>query len=167
MMTMSMVRITKTKVDCMLPYRGRLGCFVKGALRTKNIIKRLKMGLRLSKSHARQAKCQKRIDYNWDGEEANFADFVLSIIKEYLFQCFKFLKDGWMEYDKGQESFLTFVQEKVKIPERMEYKDQWQKVICPTIQAKYVTIRCHLNNEIQRTYKSKSKQMRTKLFQHN
>jgi hypothetical protein len=39
--------------------------------------------------------------------------------------------------------------------EGAEYKGQWERVICPTIQAKYVTIRCNLNNEIRRTYKSK------------
>ncbi len=66
-----------------------------------------------------------------------------------------------MEYDKGQDSFSTFVQGKVQIPEEVEYKDQLERVICPTIQAKYVTIRCNLNNEIQRTYKSKWIQMRT------
>ncbi len=113
------------------------------------------MELRLSKSHARQMKHQIRIDYDWDGKEANFADSVLSFVKEYLFPCFKFLKDRWMEYDKGQDSFSTFVQGKVQIPEGAEYKDQWERVICPTIQAKYVTIRCNLNNEIRRTYKSK------------
>jgi hypothetical protein len=106
------------------------------------------MDLRLSKSHTRQIKCQIRIDYNWDGKEANFADSVLSFVKEYLFPRFKFLKGGWVEYDERQESFLTFVQGKVKIPEGEEYKDQEERVICPTIQAKYVTIRCNLNNEI-------------------
>ncbi len=50
------------------------------------------------------------MDYNWDGKEANFADSVLSFVKEYLFPRFKFLKDGWIEYDKGQDSFSTFVQ---------------------------------------------------------
>jgi hypothetical protein len=124
------------------------------------------MELRLSKSHARQTKRQIRIDYNCDGTEANFTDSVLSFVKEYLFPHFMFLKDGWMEYDKGQDSFSTFVQEKVKIPEGAEYKDKWERVICPTIQAKHVTIRCNLNNEIQRKYKSKFIQMRTMLFQH-
>jgi hypothetical protein len=83
----------------------------------ERIIKRLKMELRLSKSHARQTKHQIRVDYNWDGKEANFADSVSSFVKGYLFPCFKFLKDGWMEYDKGQDSFSTFVQGKVQIPE--------------------------------------------------
>jgi hypothetical protein len=68
----------------------------------KRIIKRPKMDLRLSKSHARQTKCQIRIDYDWDGEEANFSESVSSFVKEYLFLHFKFLKDGWMEYDEVQ-----------------------------------------------------------------
>ncbi len=119
-----------------------------------------------SKSTARQTKRQIRIDYYWDGKEANIADSVSSFVKEYVFPRFKFLKDGWMDYDEGQDSFSTFVQGKVQIPEGAEYKDQWERVICLTIQAKYVTIRCNLNNEIQRTYKSKFIQLRTMLFQH-
>ena len=82
------------------------------------------MDLRLSKSHARQTKHQIRIDYDWDGKEANFADLVLSFVKEYLFPSYKFLKDGWMEYDDGPESLLTFVQGKVKISEGADFKDK-------------------------------------------
>jgi hypothetical protein len=39
---------------------------------SERLIIRLKMELRLSKSHARQTKCQIRIDYNWDSKETNF-----------------------------------------------------------------------------------------------
>ncbi len=117
----------------------------------KRIIKRLKMDFRLLKSHARQTKHQIRINYDWDGKEANFADSVLSFVKEYLFPHYEFLIDGWMECEDGPESLSTFVQEKVIIPEGVDYKDLWERVICSTIQAKYVTIRCNLNNEIQRT----------------
>jgi hypothetical protein len=126
----------------------KIGILCQRCIENKRIIKKLKMKLRLSKSHARQTKCQIRIDYNWDGKEANFADSVLSFVKECLFPCYKFLKDKWMEYDNRKESFLMFVQGKVKIPEGAEYKDQWERVICPTIQAKYVTIKCNLNNDI-------------------
>ncbi len=70
------------------------------------------MELRLSKSHARQRKRQIRIIYNWDGKEVNFANSVLSFVKEYLFPHHKFLKDGWMEYDDRPESLSTFVQGK-------------------------------------------------------
>ncbi len=131
----------------------KIGMLRQRCVEYERIIKRLKMDLRLSKPHARQTKCQIRIDYDWDGKEANFADSVLSFVKEYLFPHYMFLKDGWMEHDDGPESLSMFVQEgKVKNPEGAEYKDQWERVICPTIQAKYVTIRCNLNNEIQRTY---------------
>jgi hypothetical protein len=106
------------------------------------------MELRLSKSTARQMKCQIRNNYNWDGKEANFADSVSNFAKEYLLPRFKILKDGWMNYDEGQDNFSTFVQGKVQISEGADYKDQWERVICPTIQVKYVSIRCNLNNEI-------------------
>ncbi len=144
----------------------KIGMLHQRCVENERLIKRLKMELRLSKSAARQTKHQIRIDYEWDAKEANFADSVSSFVKEYLFPPFKFLKDRWMDYDKEQDSFSTFVQGKVQIPEGAEYKDQWERVICLTIQAKYVTIRCNLNNEIQRTNKSKFIQLRTMLFQH-
>jgi hypothetical protein len=102
----------------------KIGMLCQRCVENERLIKRLKMELRLSKSTARQTKRQIRIDCNWDGKEANFADSVLSFVKEYLFPPFKFLKDGWMDYDKGQDSFSTFVQRKVHIPEGAEYNDQ-------------------------------------------
>ncbi len=98
----------------------KIGMLCQRCIENERLIKRLKMELILSKSTARQAKHQIRIDYDWDGKEANFADSVSSFVKEYLFPCFKFLKDGWMDYDKGQDSFSTFVQGKVQIPEGAE-----------------------------------------------
>jgi hypothetical protein len=111
----------------------KIGMLRQRWVENERLIKTLKMDLRLLKSHVRQMKRQIRINFDWDGKEANFADSVSSIVKEYLFPRFKFLKDGWMEYDKGQDSFSTFVQGKVQIPEGAEYKDQWERVICPTI----------------------------------
>jgi hypothetical protein len=114
-----------------LPRKIRMLC--QRFVENERLITRLKMELRLSKSTVRQTKRQIRNDCNWDGKEANFADSVSSFAKEYLFPCFKFLKDGWMDYDEGQDSFSTFVQGKVQIPEEADYKDQWERVICPTI----------------------------------
>ncbi len=71
----------------------KIGMLCQRCIECKRIVKRLKMELRLSKSHARQTKCQIRINYNWDGKEANFTDLVSSFVKEYLFLCYKFLKD--------------------------------------------------------------------------
>jgi hypothetical protein len=50
----------------------KIGMLCQRCIENERLIKRLKMELRLSKSHARQTKYQIRIDYDWDGEEANF-----------------------------------------------------------------------------------------------
>jgi hypothetical protein len=97
----------------------KIGMLCQRCIENKKNIKRLKIELRLSKSHAKQAKRQIRIDYDWDGKEANFADSVLSFVKEYLFPCFKFLKDGWMEYDTGQDSVIGHGIDGKVIPAKM------------------------------------------------
>ncbi len=99
---------------------SKIGMLHQRCVENERLIKRLKMELRLSKSHARQTKCQIRTNYNWYGKKANFADLVLSFVKEYLFPHYKFLKGGWMDFDKEQDSFSTFVQGKVQIPEGAE-----------------------------------------------
>ncbi len=38
-MMMSLKRITKMEAVCIMPYWGRLGCFIKGALRMKDVLK--------------------------------------------------------------------------------------------------------------------------------
>ncbi len=74
----------------------KIGMLPQKCVEYKRIIKRLKMELRLSKSYARQTKCQIRINYDWDSRETNFTDSVLSFVKEYLFPHYKFLRDRWM-----------------------------------------------------------------------
>jgi hypothetical protein len=68
----------------------KIGMLCQKCIEYERIIKRLKMELKLSKSHARQTNCQLKIDYNWDGKETNFADSVSSFVKEYLFPRFVF-----------------------------------------------------------------------------
>ncbi len=84
---------------------SKIGMLCQRCVDNERLIKRLKMELRLSKSTARQMKLQIRIDYDWNGEEANFAGSVSSFVKEYLFSCFKFLKDRWMNYDEGLKKY--------------------------------------------------------------
>jgi hypothetical protein len=61
-----------------------------------------------------------------------------------------------MEYSDGSESLSSFVQRKMKMEQVDNFRGQWERVICPTIQMKYVTIRCNLNNEVRKAYKGKS-----------
>ncbi len=60
----------------------KIGMLHQRCVENERPIKRLKMELRLSKSHARQTKRQIRINFDWDGKEANFADYVSTLVKE-------------------------------------------------------------------------------------
>ena len=64
--------------------------------------------------------------------------------------------NGWMKYSDGPESLSSFVRRKLKMEQDNNFREQWERVICPTIQMKYVTIRCNLNNEVRKAYKGKS-----------
>ena len=81
----------------------------------EKVVKSLRTEIRMKKSIFQQTKCQIRIDYDWDGEEANLSDKVSEWVKEYLFPRYKFLKEGWMEYSDKNESLLSFVQRKMKM----------------------------------------------------
>ena len=122
----------------------------------EKVVKSLCTEIRMKKSLFWQTKRQIRIDYDWDGEEANLSDKVSEWVKEYLFPRYKFLKEGWMEYSDKNESLLSFVQRKMKMEQVDNFRGLWERVICPTIQMKYVTIRCNLNNEVRKAYKGKS-----------
>jgi len=122
----------------------------------ENVIKSLRSEIRVLKSHDRLTKRQMRIEYDWNGEEANFSDKVSHWCKEFLFPRYKFLNDGWMKYSDGPESLSSFVRRKLKMEQDNNFREQWERVICPTIQMKYVTIRCNLNNEVRKAYKGKS-----------
>ena len=57
-----------------------------------------------------------------------------------------------MNYSNDPESLSSFVKKKVKLAEGADFEEQWERVICPTIEMKYITIRCNLNNEICKAY---------------
>ena len=61
-----------------------------------------------------------------------------------------------MEYSDKNESLSLFVQRKMKMEQVDDFRGLWERVICPTIQMKYVTIRCNLNNKVQKAYTGKS-----------
>ncbi len=72
-----------------------------------------------------------------------------------MFLHYKFLKAGWMTYSKSSESLSLFVQKKMRLAEGVDCRELWERVICPTIQMKYVSIRCNLNNKVCKIYKCK------------
>jgi hypothetical protein len=124
-------------------------------LQLQATIKSLQREIKVLKSHDRKTKRQLRIDYDWNGEDANLSDKVSNWVKTYLFPRYKFLNDGWMSYQDGYDSLSSFVQRKMKLEVEDDFQGLWDRVIRPTIQQKYVTVRSNMNNEVRKVYKSK------------
>ena len=70
-------------------------------------VKSLQQEIWVLKSTDWKTKRQLRIDYDWDGEEANLSNKVSNWVRTYLFPRYKFLKEGWMEYSDVNESLLS------------------------------------------------------------
>jgi len=60
-----------------------------------------------------------------------------------------------MAYHGEHDSLLSFVKRKMNMEDDDDFKGLWERVINPTIQQKCVTVRCNLNNEVRKAYKSK------------
>ena len=120
----------------------------------QNQIEVLSAELQSYKRGQRQTKRQIRTDNKWNGEDANISDKVSTWVKTYLFQHWKFLTSNWMEYSDSETSLSSYTRQKLNI-KCDDYKDVWDRVICPTINAKYNTIRSNLSSEIRKAYRSK------------
>ena len=96
-----------------------------------------------------------RSGFHWDGEDANLADKITYWIQTYLVPRYKFLKNGWMVFLEDEESLSAFVlrHNHKSIPCDADYKALWERVICPVILGKYVSIHCNLANDIRMTFK--------------
>ena len=95
-----------------------------------------------------------RSDNNWNGEDVNLSDRVTLMCRDVLFPRFKFLKDDWQKYDDSKEASLSiYMQKKMNMTMVDDYEDLWDRVIVPTIRLKYQTIRCNLNNAIEKIYR--------------
>jgi hypothetical protein len=91
-------------------------------LKQKQQIIDLKEKLDKSKVIRNQSKKQVKIFQNWTGEETNFANSVTQFCKTFFFPRYKFLKDGWCEYDKKKSSLLSLVKQNLAMPEGANYK---------------------------------------------
>ena len=91
------------------------------------------LDMRLKKATTQRIKKQVRMDFPWNGEESIFANMVTQFCKTYLFPQFKFLKNGWNEFDQNCGSLSSLVNQHIKVLERADYEDQWEWGIVPTI----------------------------------
>ncbi len=77
--------------------------------------------LATAKTVQKQTKKQVKIEQDWMGGETNYADSITKFCKTFLFPWYKFLKEGWHEYDPNRsDSLSSLVKRKVAIPERAD-----------------------------------------------
>jgi hypothetical protein len=124
--------------------------------------KKLKAELKASKKSNRKSTKGDIWNANdWTGEEANLADKVMEFCKNFLFPCYKFLKDGWKNYKPDNDrSFCYFVRENMANTYKnmriattgLTFKDEWDRIYVPTIGLKYTHMRCNLGSNIQVQY---------------
>ncbi len=97
-------------------------------------------------------------EYQWTGEETNFAKTVNHFCKNFLFPRYKFLKDGWQDVlPERPMSLYSLCMQKLKIPKGLDKRDNWERVIVPSIRMKYSNMKCNLNNDIKLIYLSMMK----------
>ncbi len=87
------------------------------------------------------------------GVESNYADIITKFCKTFLLPRYKFLKEGWHEYDPNRsDSLLSLVKWKVAIPESTDNEGLWERVVVPTNWLNFINMKCNLNNEIKKVY---------------
>jgi hypothetical protein len=124
--------------------------------------KRLKEDL---KNYKKKVRCSSkggiRDSNGWMGNEAILADKVFKFSRNYMFPRYKFLKEGWQDYNPmNKKSMSYFVGRKMadtyrsmRIPTiGRKFEDQWEKVYVPVIGLKYQNMRCNLGNDVQAQY---------------
>jgi hypothetical protein len=124
--------------------------------------KKLKAKLMATKqSTNKSTKGDIRNTNDWTGEEAQLADKITEFCKDFLFPCYKFLKDGWKIYNpENEKSFSFFVGKnmaKIYLNMRIattgtQYEDEWERIYVPTIGLKYTHMRCNLGSDIRSQY---------------
>ncbi len=109
---------------------------------------------RSSKGHIRDSN-------GWTGNDAILANKVTKFSRDYMFPCYKFLKEGWQDYNRTNKKSLSyFVGRKMAVTYRSmripmigrEFEDQWERVYVPVIGLKYQNMRCNLGNNVRAQY---------------
>jgi hypothetical protein len=116
--------------------------------------------LEISKSKMANQHNKRKVweEYQWTGEETNFAKMVNYFCNYFLFPRYKFLKDGWQDVlPERPRSLYLLCMQRFKIPEGADKRDIWERVIIPSIRMKYTNMKWNLNNNIKSIYLSMMK----------
>jgi hypothetical protein len=120
--------------------------------------KKLKAELKvLKKSNSRSTKGDIQNTNDWTGEEANLTDKVTEFCKNFLFPCYKFLKDGWKSYKpENDKSLCYFVGKNMANTYKnmriatmgSTFEDEWDRMYVPKIGLIYTHMKCNLESNI-------------------
>ncbi len=123
------------------------------------VSKRLKEDL---KNYKKKVHCSSKGDIRdsngWMGDEAILAYKVTKFSRDYMFPCYKFLKEGWQDYNPTNKKSLSYfvgmkmadTYSSMRIPTiGREFEDQWERVYVPVIGLKHQNMRCNLGNDVQ------------------
>ncbi len=102
-----------------------------------------------------------RTNNEWTFDEANLANKINDFSRDVMFLHYKFLKEGWQDYELSNEKSLSyFVGQKMAdtyqnmriLTSGREFKHQWERVYVPVIEKKYQNMRNNIENNIRETY---------------
>ena len=91
----------------------------------------------------------------WKGEELIFVKDVTDFCRDRLYPKEKFLRKNWQEYlPYDTRSLYSVCMKYLSIPEGLDKRDIWDRVIVPSIRDKYQSMKCNMNNKIKSIYLS-------------
>jgi hypothetical protein len=124
--------------------------------------KRFKVELNLAKKKYRFLSKDDIRTYNeWTFDKANLANKINNFSRDVMFSCYKFLKEGWQDYEPSNKKSLSyFVGQKMAdtyqnmriLTSGRGFEDQWERVYVPVIKKKYQNTRNNIGNDIKETY---------------
>jgi hypothetical protein len=89
------------------------------------------------------------------------ANKINNFRRDFVFPRYKFLRDGWQDYEPSNEKSLSYFvgQKMANTYQNMristsgrKFEDQWERVYVPVIEKKYQNMRNNIGNDIRETY---------------
>ena len=100
-------------------------------------IKKLQTELDYMKNKSRPNKKSLREIMRWSVEEINFSDSVNTFVRVFLFPRYKFLREGWQNFQPDKKNSLSSMcLRRLSLPEGSDKEEIWERVIVPSIQMK-------------------------------
>ena len=114
---------------------------------------RLEMAKMASKG---TSKMTLRKNLEWNEVDSTYSLGIGKYCKEWLFPCFKFIHETWMDYSESRKGLPRIIFQYCPIPAGATKVDMWNRVVAQMIAKKYTNMRCNINNEVKKAFKGES-----------